>query len=44
MSKYCRYESNIAVNELDGWNRRDKNIIYLYVQGRMLRIIADKLR
>lgn len=44
MSKYCRYESNMAVNELDGWNRRDKNIIYLYAQGRMLRIIADKLR
>lgn len=45
MSKYCRYESNIMVNELGGgWNRRDKYIIYLYAQGRMLRIIADKLR
>lgn len=45
MSKYCRYESNIMVNELgDGWNQRQKYIIYLYAQGRMLRIIADKLR
>lgn len=33
MSKYCRYESNIMVNELgDGWNRRDKYIIYLYAR------------
>lgn len=45
MSKYCHYESDIMVNELDdGWNQRQKYIIYLYVQGRMLRIVADKLR
>lgn len=44
LSKYCRYESNIIVNELGGWNKQEKYIIYLYAQGRMLRIIANKLR